>query len=111
MQLRLQAVRIGIGHMNKRTEHTLVAIALVATGVTGGVLGHLAHTEQPAPTVVSCSAWADTSDPVLPPNTVPDVCVTDDGYLSTPGAPEPQHSTTEVTVLNNTQFSAPIKEK
>jgi hypothetical protein len=63
-------------------------IAGTALALVGGIaVGHGAgvHEERSADiTVMSCSAWADTSNPVIPPHTFSGACSLPDGTLSTP---------------------------
>jgi hypothetical protein len=98
--------------MRKRTENTLLATALVAALVGGYAVGQVIHTPQPDITVMPCSAWADDAHPTIPAYTATDACVTDDGYLSTPDAPEHVVSTPapEVVIIDTTRYGAPIKE-
>ncbi len=73
--------------MNETTKLgiTLGAVALAVLG--GGLIGHSLGTyeERNADiTVMPCSAWADTQDPVIPPHTFAGACSTEDGTLSIP---------------------------
>lgn len=76
-----------------RLELAIAGVAIAAGAFTAGLI--VGNSEQPhyvAPntalaepadwTLAPCSLWADDSDPKLPPYTITNACVADDGTIS-----------------------------
>ncbi len=98
-------------YKHKRTEHILIAAALVAAGVTGGVLGHLARTEHTvvpeaeSPSIPRCLSddFNDGSQPLCWTVTVEGTVLVINAHDDVVSGADPATVTVDTTA-----FSAPV---